>query len=117
MTRFRGPVGYADSVESAPGVWTDSITEKVYTGDVIRNSRRLVDAELALQTRNTDISVENSFAIVADAYALKNFIKMRYVGWNGENWAITNVEVRRPRLILTIGGLWNGDTPSAPNSP
>lgn len=111
MARFRGAVGYAEPVESAPGVWSDTITERTYTGDVIRASRRLADAELALQTRNTDISLENSFAIVADAYALNNFTKMRYVNWNGENWIITNVEIRRPRLILTIGGLWNGDTP------
>lgn len=82
----------------------------------MKNSRRLADAELALQTVNNDISLENSFAIVADAYATENFMDMRYVSWNGKNWIITNVEVRRPRLILTIGGLWNGDTPGVPNS-
>lgn len=113
--RFRGAVGYATSAETAPGVWSDIITEIMYRGDVIKNSRRLVDAELALQTSNNDISLENNFAIVADAYANENFMNMRYVNWNGHNWIITNVEVRRPRLVLTIGGLWNGDTPGVPS--
>jgi hypothetical protein len=108
--RFHGAVGYATDEETAPGVWTAVITERSYYGDVIRNSRRLETPSSAVPTLNDNITVENSFSIMADAYAYDNFEKMRYVSWNGSNWTITNVEVRRPRLILTIGGLWNGNT-------
>ncbi|SRR6266576_1572713 len=103
--RFYGAVGYADAdVETAPGVWEPSMVEYIYTGDVIRSARRL---ESTAQL-NDSVTVENSFSIVADAFANENFSKMRYVTWNGENWTITNVEVQRPRLILTVGDLWNG---------
>ncbi len=106
--RFHGAVGYATESETAPGVWTEVMTEYTYSGDVIRDSRRL---ESSSPTElNSDITLGNSFSIIADAYAHGNFEKMRYVHWNGSHWKITNVEVRHPRLILTIGDLWNGNT-------
>jgi hypothetical protein len=113
MARFRGSVGYATDQETAPGVWREVITEKSYFGDVLVNARRLVPA--SPETLNDNLAVENSISIVADAYAVENFSAMRYVNWNGSNWTITSVKVLRPRLILTIGDLWNGDTPGAPS--
>jgi hypothetical protein len=105
--RFHGAVGYADAdVETAPGVWQPNMIERIYSGDVIRSARRLESTTVL----NDSVTVENSFSIVADAFAVENFDKMRYVSWNGRNWTITNVEVQRPRLILTVGDLWNGRT-------
>lgn len=106
--RFSGTVGYATSAETSPGVWEDIITERTYLGDVNRDIRRLDPSSAVPATLNDDVKVENNFSIVADAYAYENFMKIRYVTWNGVNWAVTTVEVRRPRLILSIGGLWNG---------
>ncbi len=108
--RFHGTVGYATDSETAPGVYTEVITEREYTGDVIRQGRRLEPSALAPPTLNPNITVENRFSILADAYAYDNFAQMRYVSWNGSLWTITSVEVQRPRLILTIGELWNGNT-------
>jgi hypothetical protein len=105
--RFCGIVGYADTdVETAPGVWAEQIVAREYRGDVIRSARQLESTT----TLNDSVTLENSFSIVADGFAYENFSKMRYVSWNGYNWTITNVEVRRPRLILTIGDIWNGET-------
>jgi hypothetical protein len=108
--RFQGTVGYATSTETAPGVWTDVITEKSYFGDVIRDTRRLESSALTPPTLNENVVLGNSFSILADGYAYDNFKQMRYIRWNGDNWAVTYVEVRRPRLILTVGDLWNGNT-------
>lgn len=108
--RFSGTVGYATTSETAPGVWTDSITEYPYFGDVIRNARRLDSPPQVPPTLNSDLTLENSFSIIGDAMAYQDFMKMRYVNWNGTKWTITNAEVRRPRLILTTGSQWNGQT-------
>lgn len=108
--RFAGAVGYATSSETSPGVWTDTITEKTYYGDVVRNSRRLEGPPMVPPLVNADLALENSFSIIADAYATENFMKMRYVMWNGVPWQITNAEVKRPRIILTVGGQWDGRT-------
>jgi hypothetical protein len=109
--RFSGTVGYAVSTQTAPGVWKDVITEKKYYGDVTRNARRLVPPLLVPPELNSNLALENSFSILADADAYANYKNFRYVTWEGNRWTITNVEVSRPRLILTIGELWNGDTP------
>ena len=103
MTRFYGSIGYADSVEKAPGVWEDGIVVHSYYGDFLRNTRHLQSGE----TINDNINVANEISIVADPYARDNFQKMRYVEFMGAKWKISKVEVNYPRLILTIGGLYN----------
>src|ERR1041384_7002481 len=108
MAKFYGAVGYGNSVETAPGVYEDVITEeRQYFGDVVRNSRRLDTDDKV----NFDISVGNSLSIVADEHANTNFQAIRYARWAGNLWAVTSVEVRRPRLILELGGVYNGPTP------
>lgn len=108
MARFYGEVGYGIAVEDPPdsGVWVDQITTRNYTGDVIRNARRLEDG----QNLNNDISVGNSISIVADQYAVEHFHFIKYVRWAGAAWIVTSVEVRAPRLILSLGGVYNGPT-------
>ena len=107
--RFSGTVGYAAIAETAPGVWQEVITEKTYFGDVVSNARRLDPPSVVPPEANDTLSLENSFSILADADAYENFISMRYVIWEGLYWTVTHVEVKRPRLILTVGGLWNGN--------
>lgn len=106
--RFQGTVGYATSEETSPGVWEDVITERTYSGDVIRALGRLEPSSAVPPTLNDNVRVDNSFSILGDAFAYQNFAKMRYVDWNGSRWTVTSVEIRRPRLILAIGGLWSG---------
>lgn len=102
--KFYGKVGYGVSVETAPGVWTDTITEVAYFGDVVRNSRKLQDGSKV----NDDLSVENSISIVADAYAHEHFFAIRYVEWAGTLWTVSTVDVQIPRLLLRLGGVYNG---------
>lgn len=108
MARFYGAIGYGIAVESPPGsgVHVDEITEYSYFGDVIRNTRKLENGE----SLNNDISVGNSISIVADQFAIEHFFAMRYIRWAGALWKIDNVEVRSPRLILSLGSVYNGPT-------
>ena len=105
MAKFYGVIGYAESSETTPGVWTDIITEKSYSGDVLKNSRRVQTGE----NLNDDLVVNNMISVIADPYAYQNFHLIRYIEWMGVLWKVTNVEVQRPRLILTIGGVYNGE--------
>lgn len=113
--KFYGIVGYCETVEETgdrEGNWVDNCTEKKYYGDVIRNTRKW---ETNSESINDDLNINNSFSIVADAYAYDHFYAMKYVIWMGQRWKITNVEVQRPRLILTIGGVYNGPTAKTPS--
>jgi hypothetical protein len=113
MARFHGRVGYGESKETAPGVWSDEITERSYYGDVVRNARNLREGEQL----NFDLSVQNSISIVADAYANDHFFAIRYVEWSGVLWTVTSVEVQSPRLLLRLGEVYSGVTPTAAPTP
>lgn len=108
MARFYGAIGYAETVKTAPGVYEDVITERMYTGDILKNSRQLREG----QVLNSDISVQNSISIVADAYASEHFFAIRYVSWAGALWTVEEVTVERPRLVLRLGGVYNGPRPA-----
>ena len=113
MAKFYGSIGYGNTVETAPGVWEDVITEHSYYGDVIRNTRQLGEGT----TLNDNLLIGNSFSILADAYAYENFFAMRYITWAGSLWSISDVEVKAPRLILRVGGVYNGPKVAAPIAP
>jgi hypothetical protein len=113
MARFHGRVGYGETFEQSPGIWVDVIVEHTYTGDVIRNARNLREGE----NLNPDLSVQNSVSIVADAYANDHFFAIRYVEWAGTLWTVSTVEVQSPRLILKLGEVYNGPTPSITPTP
>lgn len=103
MAKFYGPIGYSETVETKPGVYEEQIVERNYYGDVIRNSKRWENSEHL----NDNININNTISVVADAYAYEHFFAIRYVKWMGASWKVSSVEVERPRLILTIGGVYN----------
>ena len=104
MPKFFGVVGYATMVETRPGVYEEQITERSYYGDVVRNVRNLQNANQL----NDNINISNEISIVADPFANENFHSMRYAQFMGAKWKINSVEVKYPRLILQLGGVYNG---------
>jgi hypothetical protein len=105
MAKFYGKVGYIKSVESEkiPGYWVEKAIEREYYGDITRNTSRYQQSGQV----NDDININNVISIVADPYANENFQHMRYVIWMGTKWKISQVEVQYPRIILTLGGIYN----------
>lgn len=103
MAKWYGAIGYAETVETKPGVWKEQITERMYSGDLLRNTSRFQNTDKL----NDDINVLNEISIIADPYANQNFHLMRYAEFMGTKWKISNVEVQYPRLRLTIGGVYN----------
>ncbi len=104
--RFHGKVGYGIDVETSPGIYKKKIVEKSYYGDVNRDMSRIQGGE----TVNPNITINNTISIVAkDDYAYSHFCDIMYVVWRGSKWKVNSVEVRRPRLILSLGELYNGD--------
>lgn len=105
MAKFHGIIGYATTSETAPGVWTNGITEKTYSGDVVKESSRWQTGD----GLNDDLNVSNQISIVSDPFANQNFHSIKYVEWMGTKWKVKKVDVRFPRLLLTIGGVYNGN--------
>ena len=103
MAKFCGIIGYVRTIETEPGIYEEVVTESEYYGDVIKNTRRLSGTDKV----NSDVTISNQFSIIADPFANQNFHAMRYIVFMGAKWKITEVEVQYPRLILTVGGLYN----------
>lgn len=108
MAKYFGKIGFAILTEIKPGVWKEIITEREYYGDVIRNTRRLQNANQL----NDDINISNEISIVADPFARENFHSMRWVEYMDAKWKVSSVDVQYPRLVLTVGGIYNGKNPS-----
>ena len=104
MAKFYGKVGYGISKETAPGVWVDEIVERPYYVELVRNTRKMHMSDKVID----DINIANEISILADPFARDNFQYMRYVEFMGVKWKVTTIEVQFPRLILSIGGLYNG---------
>lgn len=109
MAKFYGSIGFSRTVETAPSVYEEQTSERKYFGDIqadffkIKNGKNL----------NDEIDINNKLSIVADSFAINHYGAMRYVKWHNEAWEISSVEVSWPRLILSIGGLYNGKTADA----
>ena len=104
MAKFYGRVGYGISTLTRPGVWEEVITDKLYSGDVLRNSRKLV---IASGTLNDNVNMSNEISIIADPFANENFQSIRYIEYMSTLWKVLSVEVQYPRLILEMGGVYN----------
>ncbi len=104
--KFYGAIGYGISEETSPGVWTNRIVERNYSGDVLKNFKK----SSAGQSINDDIDVNNMLSILADPFALNHFHTILYVRWMGAVWKVPTAEVQYPRLLLSIGGVYNGET-------
>lgn len=107
MAKFYGPVGYIDYETTGVDIISEKPIERMYKGDLISNTRRLSNGE----SINDTVTVSNRISILADPYARNHIHAMRYVKWANAYWKIDNVDVEYPRLILTLGGVYNGEVP------
>ena len=111
MAKYYGAIGYALMAETSPGIWMDTVTERKYRGDVVLDQRRWRTEEKV----NDDLSLDNSISILADGYAYENIGNMKYIIWNKVPWKIQSFNINRPRIVIQIGGIYNGERP--PKSP
>lgn len=107
MSKFFGWIGFATQVETSPGIWEDKIIEKQYYGDITREARRFSASEQVLD----NINLSNQLSIIANGYVVDNVQNLRYVRWLGGLWKISYVELKFPRLVLEMTGVYNGPTP------
>ena len=105
MAKWFGKIGYSETEETTPGVWTPQETVREYYGDVIRNSTRWAGNP---DSTNDNLMINCQVSIVSDPFAIDKFYSMKWIELMGTKWKITNVEPQFPRLLLTLGGVYNG---------
>lgn len=105
--KYHGKIGFVTTEEKRPGVDVEVVTEREYFGDVIKASKRWESASQV----NPNLNISNQISIIADPYLGENLFAIRYISWMNSLWDITSVDVQYPRMVLTIGGVYNGTTP------
>lgn len=103
MAKYSGKIGFMSTIETEPGVWEETIVERSYRGDVVRNNSRYQQG----MSTNDNIVVNNSISIVSDPFTNENFQHIRYVTFMKNKWKVSNIEIEYPRIILTLGGSYN----------
>lgn len=104
MAKFYGVIGYETLSETKKGVYQPTTVERCYAGDMLRNiAQHKTSSDL-----NDDITFDKRISIVADQFAYENFSAIRYVKYMGAKWKVLSAEPTFPRIILTIGGVYNG---------
>jgi len=108
LSRFFGPIGFVTMAEQpeGSGIWEEIPVEKNYRGEISKNSRRWDNGEQL----NKNLNINNTISIVADPYISNHLMELRYIKWLGGYWEISSVDVQTPRLVLSIGGVYNGPT-------
>lgn len=109
--KFYGRVGFAaQTVEVRPGVMEDVVKERMLFGDVLLPGRSFSTSDKIIP----DSSVTNRISLVADEYTNENFFDLRFIEYKGVLWTITRIEEKRPRLIVSLGEVYNGPVAATP---
>lgn len=107
--KFFGAIGFGISTETDQDVWQEVITERESRGEVKKDT---LYVEASGAQVNSDVRLGNLISIIANPFVLENYSNIRYVLWRGVRWSVTNVTVESPRLVLRLGGVYNGPEPA-----
>ena len=104
MAKFYGVIGYVDTKDDGHGVWEEETIEKEHYGDILQDTRRYQQSGNV----HDNIVMANRISIIATPFAMENSHLIRYVKFMGTKWKVSSIEVQYPRLILTLGDVYNG---------
>lgn len=105
--KFSGKIGFWEKdIETKPGVYKSMIVEKAYVGDVMRSNRRFQTAQ---NQQNENLVISNQISVISDLYMQQNWGSIKYVLWNNVRFKVSSVDIGSfPRIILELGGVYNG---------
>lgn len=93
-----------DDVETEPGIFEPMVEEKYYAGDVIETRQRWENSD----RQNDDLTLSNRISIISDMYLNQHLSSIKYATFMGGKWKVIGLDVKYPRVILDLGGVWNG---------
>lgn len=105
MNQFVGVIGYANQVETSPGIWRDQISEISVRGTILKNIRRWNEQESATD----NLTLQSRFSVIAPPKLVATAATMRYITVDGHSWEVTSFEIEHPRIVISIGGIYNGN--------
>jgi len=77
-------------------------------GSIPKTIVRTYPANLEVDDQYIRFSDEDAESIPIDINEVVNFQNIRYITYLGTNWKVTSIDTQYPRLVLSIGGVYNG---------
>lgn len=105
MSKFNGIIAYSKESETIPGVWDRIDVESVYKGNILDMPTYSLEPT---SNANDPIYPRHSISIIPDDELVNNINSIRYVIWLNQKWTVKTIKYKRPRLILYLGGPYNG---------
>ena len=105
--KWYGKIGFVETVDVGDGIWKPEIVEKYYTGELKRISSKWSSNS---NSTNYNVNISNQISIISDPYLEKSLQSIRYIEFMGALYDVTDIEVRYPRLNISVGGVYNGET-------
>jgi len=103
MSRFWGNVGINRGyVETAPGVHTEDIVEIEVMGEM-----RNIGARLPNANQREGVTARHVLSLINPEDFEIDFTEAVYIWWQNRKWAVVAIEYKRPRVELSLGGLYN----------
>lgn len=106
MSKWFGKIGYAMTAETEPGIWEEMVVDREYYGDLLSDKYRRQNSGAI----NDNINLTSVISIIADPFAYEHCSHIAYAEIMGAKWKVTDIDIQPPRLSLTIGGVYNGNT-------
>lgn len=104
MTKFWGKIGFnRGDTEGEPGIFTSTIEEVEVSGKMRLEGARWQNHELG-----GTIAAKHVLSIVTPEDSTIDFAEAVYICWQNQKWSIVAIKYLRPRIELTLGGLYNG---------
>ena len=109
MARFHDMVGFLIPVDDQrTGLSTNRVVERPYYGKILEHTRRWESSDHV----NDDLNISNQISITANDYAFKHMSAIAYVRFMGGYWKVSSIRIKGPEIVLTLGGVWNGQVGS-----
>ena len=108
--RYKGRIGFAITAprEEGSDIYDPTIVWKTYKGDA---PRTMVQRRDSTEGVNENIDLSQTISIVMDTFLSRNYLHICAIEFAGEFWNVKNIQIKTPRLELTIGGVYTGDEP------
>lgn len=101
--RFRGHIGIqSEAIEIQPGIYTSEIREVLINGDIYPRKTTWPESKMSGASLNMILSI-----LTPETTDIK-FSEIVYVEYESEKWSVVGIEHERPRVKLTLGGIYNG---------
>lgn len=108
MGKYSGMIGFGFNKEIETDVHDDVIEEHHYYGNIEKNVSRFNQGS----NQSGESLITNNFSIVGDSFLFEHLADIRYICWKNQKWVVASIEEQYPRINITLGGIYNGPTPT-----